>query len=420
MSNESGRTVIEGVRVMGVDGQFSAPTNVTLRGGMIESLDASPHGSDVVDGRGSDLLPGLFDCHVHVTHPGADIVKGLHRPFSYQYFEAVRNLELILACGITSIRDAGGADLGVARALDDQLITGPRAQLAIQILSQTGGHNDGWCVSGNTVERSGLEHPGRPHGIIDGVDEARKKVRQLKRAGADWIKVCSSGGVLSVGSDPMHPHLRPDELAECVAEAAASGTGVMCHAASTVGIKNAVRAGVRSIEHGIYLDDEAIGLMIDRGTWLVPTLSAPRALIDMADQGVPIQPRVLEKAQSVVESHRDSFRRAYDAGVRIAMGTDSGVGPHGANLDELTLMAEAGMPVADVLRAATISAAELMGVSDTLGSIEVGKRADLLMVRGPLKDFRDMKSRIQAVYMDGRLVHETGGAFARRHARIGA
>lgn len=403
-------TVLAGVRPMSPSGEFLAPTNVGLRGDRIASLAADVHGSDVLDCHGKFLIPGLFDCHVHVTHPGPDIVRGVHRPFSYQFFEAARNLRTILECGITTVRDAGGADMGVAKALEDGLISGPRIHLAVQILSQTGGHTDGWCASGNVIERIGLEHPGKPHGIIDGVDEARRKVRELKRAGANWIKVCSSGGVISVADDPRHPHLRLDELTECVEEAATSATPVMAHAASTVGIKNAIRAGVRSIEHGIYLDSEAVELMVDRDVWLVPTLSAPHALVNLAADGVPVAPQVLDKAKGVLEAHARSFRLALDAGVRIAMGTDSGVGPHGANLDELRLMVEAGMSVPAALVAATSSAADLLGVGDDLGTIAVGRRADLVLLDREISrpsDLDDLASRIEAVFLGGIAVHTT-------------
>ena len=191
-----------------------------------------------------------------------------------------------------------------------------------------------------------------------------------------------------------------------VAEARAFGLWVMSHAQSTVGIKNAVRAGVRSIEHGIYLDDEAIELMLQHGAYLVPTLVAPLGVRRAAEAGVPIPDNVLIKAEEVVEAHQDSFRRAAAAGVKVAMGTDAGVIPHGDNLEELQLMAAGGMSPEDVLLATTRSAAELMGVGRSLGTIEPGKRADLVVVAGDPFDFRDLTGRIERVYQDGRLVVE--------------
>jgi imidazolonepropionase-like amidohydrolase len=271
------------------------------------------------------------------------------------------------------------------------------------MLSQTGGHGDDWFPSGAVVPLM-IDHPGRPSGIVDGPDEIRRKVRELVRAGADVIKVATSGGVLSPRDDPRRAHFRLAELQVLVEEASAAGIFVMAHAQAADGIKNAIRAGIRSIEHGIYLDDEAIGLMLERGTWLVPTLVAPQGVLDAAAAGAPIPARIVEKARMVADVHREAFRRAVAAGVRIAMGTDSGVTPHGQNLRELALMAAGGMRPADVLVATTRSSAELLGVADELGTIEVGKRADLVIVDGDPYDFDDYADRVAAVWQDGRLV----------------
>jgi imidazolonepropionase-like amidohydrolase len=179
---------------------------------------------------------------------------------------------------------------------------------------------------------------------------------------------------------------------------------VMAHAQATDGIKNAVRAGIRSIEHGIYLDDEAIAMMLEAGTWLVPTLAAPAAVFEAAKNGTQFPDGVLEKAQEVIETHHASFARAAAAGVKVAMGTDSGVGPHGHNLDELTLMAAAGMAPEDVLVATTSSAAELLGLGDQVGSLTPGKRGDVVVVAGDPFDFASLKANIRAVYKDGQPV----------------
>ena len=232
----------------------------------------------------------------------------------------------------------------------------------------------------------------------------RKRVREIVRAGANVIKVCTSGGVLSARDNPQHAHFRADELAVLVAEATAAGLPVMAHAQATDGIKAAIRAGIKSIEHGIYLDDEAIAMMLDAGTWLVPTLSAPASVIDAAKNGIQLPDGVLAKAEAVVEAHSASFAAAAAAGVRIAMGTDSGVGAHGNNLGELTLMAAGGLPPADVLVATTRSAAELLEVDDECGTLSPGKRADVVVVAGDPYDFASLKSNIRAVYSGGRLV----------------
>jgi imidazolonepropionase-like amidohydrolase len=219
--------------------------------------------------------------------------------------------------------------------------------------------------------------------------------------GADVIKVATSGGVLSPRDDPRHAHFRPIELETMVEEATAAGIFVMAHAQGADGIKNAVRAGIRSIEHGIYLDDEAIELMLGHGTWLVPTLIAPVNVVRAADAGVDLPAAVVAKAREVVEVHRDSLRRAYAAGVRIAMGTDSGVGPHGTNLEELALMAACGMTPGDVLEATTSSAARLMGLDGELGRLAPGLRADVVVVAGNPYDFPALASNIREVWKDG-------------------
>jgi imidazolonepropionase-like amidohydrolase len=253
-----------------------------------------------------------------------------------------------------------------------------------------------------------MPHPGRPDTVVDGPDEMRRTVRALLRAGADVLKVATTGGVLSARDDPRHPHFRPAELAALVEEAVAADVAVMAHAQGAEGIKAAVRAGIRSIEHGIFLDDEAIDLMLDRGTWLVPTLSAPRAVLAAAAAGASLPVAVVEKARSVQAAHDASVRRAVEAGVRIAMGTHSGVGPHGHNLDELDLMAQCGMTPEQVWRASTLGAAELLRVDRRFGSLEPGKVADLVVLDGDLKDLTGLAGRVRQVYRDGDLVATAG------------
>jgi imidazolonepropionase-like amidohydrolase len=250
-------------------------------------------------------------------------------------------------------------------------------------------------------------HPGRPAGLVDGPEEMRKRVREIIRAGANVIKVHTSGGVLSPRDSPKHAQFRPDELAALMAEATAAGLPVMAHAQATDGIKNAVRAGVRSIEHGIYLDDEAIEMMLAAGAWLVPTLVAPHAVLSAADAGSQLPEGVLAKAQEVVAAHAQAFARAVAAGVKIAMGTDSGVGPHGNNLDELPLMAAGGLTPAQVLTATTRSAAELLQLADDTGTIMPGKRADIVVLAGDPFDLANLKENIRAVYSGGAKVRDS-------------
>ncbi len=394
------RLVIRAGRVFDGTGEVPTQADVVIEAGRIVDIGLDLDGDDAVDAEGMTVLPGLFDCHVHVCTSSLDLLSNIQRPFSYQFYEAARSLSATLDCGITTVRDAGGADLGIQQAVDNGLIEGPRMRISVSALSQTGGHGDGWMPSGVTIHHS-EPHPGRPSGIVDGPDEVRRKVREVVRAGADVIKVFTSGGVLSPNDDPRHGHFRDDELLVAVEEATAAGISVMAHAQATEGIKAAIRTGIRSVEHGIYLDDEAIAMMLERGTWLVPTLAAPQAVIDAAQAGARIPESSVRKAREVVAAHHDSFRRAAAAGVKVAMGTDSGVGPHGDNLTELELMANAGMAPADVLVATTSSAAELMGFTDGLGTLRPGGRADVVMVEGDAYDLSGLKGRIKGVWKDG-------------------
>ena len=397
------RTVFTGGRIFDGTGAPVAEADVAIEDGLIAEVGAGLDGDEQVDVTGSTLLPGLFDTHVHVMFGHLDMWKHLQTTFSYMFYDAIKNLDATIRVGITTVRDAGGADLGVKRAVEEGIVRGPRLQISLTMLSQTGGHGDGWMPSGFDL---GMVYPGMPSQIVDGVEDARRKVRELIRNGADVIKIATSGGVLSPTDSPDQRGFAFDEIQMMCEEARAAGLHVMSHAQAAIGIKNAVRAGVRSIEHGIYIDDEALELMLEHGTYLVPTLVAPLGVLRAADAGVPIPEHVLAKAVDVVETHRDSIRRAAAAGVKIAMGTDAGVVPHGTNLEELQLMADLGMSPTDVLVATTKTAAELMGLDGELGTLEPGKRADLVLVAGDALDFTDLPSRIERVYKDGELVVE--------------
>jgi imidazolonepropionase-like amidohydrolase len=306
--------------------------------------------------------------------------------------------------GITSVRDAAGADLGIKRAVHDGLIPGPRMQISVGMICQTGGHNDGWMLSGAAPQILFPVYPGVPDPIADGPEQMRAVVRAMLRSGADVIKIATSGGILSPRDSPQHAHFRDEEIAMAVSEAAAAGVKVMSHAQARDGIKAAVRNGVASIEHGFDLDDEAIELMVGRGTYLVPTLAAPHAVIDAGAVGTSLDPSLVAMAEEVIAMHRASIGRAAQAGVKIAMGTDSGISPHGSNLRELALMVEAGMTPAEALRAATATAARLLGLEEELGTIREGKRADLVLVEGDPLAIDSLAERIVAVFQDGRQV----------------
>ena len=397
------RVVFAGGQVFDGTGTEPGPADVVIEGGRIVEVGTGLDGDQVVDCTGQSVLPGMFDCHVHLTDSTLNALDWESAPFSLQFYQAARNMELTLAAGITTVRDACGADLGVQAAQRYGLIRGPRMQISITMISQTGGHGDRWQASGCPGAYQ-WPHPGRPDGVADGPDQVRAKVREMIRAGADVIKIATSGGVFSPRDDPRQAHFRDAEIAVIVEEAAAAGRYVMAHAHGTAGIKAAIRAGVRSIEHGTFLDQEAIEMMTGHGTWLVPTLAASLGLSQAIKSGVPVWPQAAEKERIFGGAAQASVRAAIAAGVKIAMGTDAPVYPHGKNLRELELLVQAGMKPAQALHAATLSAARLTGLDGELGTLEPGKVADLVIADGDALDVHDLGDRIRAVYQDGVLV----------------
>lgn len=397
-----------------IDGTGAAPmpnTAVSIVDNKIHHIGTAgavtlPMGkAEVINAKGGYILPGLIDTHVHIMMEIDDFQKTMAMPFSMNFYKAIHHMRRTLDAGITSVRDAGGADLGVKQSVDQGLIEGPRMQISITVLSITGGHGDGWLPSG-MVRDIFASYPGNPDGICDGVEGVRKKVREVLRAGAEIIKICSTGGVFSPTDHPEFTQFSPEELAVIVAEGKARrGVKVMAHAQGSEGIKNAVRAGIHSIEHGIYLDDEAIDLMLEHGTYVVPTLLAPVAVLEMA-QSKNLPEYAVRKAQEVIEIHRDSIAKAHERGVRIAMGTDAGVMPHGTNLRELGLMVDIGMSPMEAIVATTKTAAECLGWQDRVGTLEVNKLADVIVTKtNPLEDIRSLENpdNIVLVMKDGKV-----------------
>ncbi|MBE2232901.1 MAG: amidohydrolase family protein [Anaerolinea sp.] len=363
----------------------------------------------MIDAGGGWILPGLIDTHVHLMLEGIDIPKLLTTPFSLHFYKALGHMRRTLDAGVTTVRDAGGADLGLKMAQESGQVAGPRMQISVSALSTTGGHGDGWMPSGMTLDIFPA-YPGKPKGICDGVEDVRRKVREVLRAGAEVIKVCATGGVLSPTDHPEFTQFSEAELRVMVEEGAyRRGVKVMAHAQGAEGIKNAVRAGIHSIEHGIYLDDEAIELMLAHGTYLVPTLLAPLSVVEQAEAKGNMPEYGVRKARETIEIHSESIERAYRAGVTIAMGTDAGVMPHGTNLRELGLMCQIGMSPMEALVATTKTAAACLGWQDRVGTLEPGKLADVVVTKtDPLAHIRSLEEtdNIVLVVQDGRVVKE--------------
>jgi imidazolonepropionase-like amidohydrolase len=349
-----------------------------------------PRDATVIDAMGGSILPGLIDCHVHFLLEYPDILRGLITRPSLHLLQAIPRMRATLEAGFTTVRDAGGSPAGLKIAVERGIVVGPRMQVAISIISQTGGHADGFFPCCVDIGFFGMRLYDVPVGVADGVEEVRKTTREILRAGADWIKLATTGGVLSASDTPTSSQLTVEEIATAVYEAAAQEKRCMAHAQGSQGIKNALLAGVASIEHGVYLNDELIDLMLKQDVYLVPTLVAPVAVVEFAkDHPDILPPMMATKAAGVIEAHQQSFRRAVEAGVKVAMGTDSGVGKHGENGRELVLMAENGMTPMQAIVSSTANAAQLLHVDKDLGTLEVGKLADVVVVDGDvLNDIR--------------------------------
>jgi imidazolonepropionase-like amidohydrolase len=370
-----------------------------------------PRDATVIDAMGGTILPGLIDTHVHFTLQSPDVLYTLLTPPSLRLLQTIPRLRATLEAGITTVRDAGGTPAGLKLAVEQEIITGPRMQVAITLISQTGGHGDNYYPCCVDIGPFGGRFYDVPDGVADGVEEIRKTVREVLRAGADWIKLATTGGVLSPASLPTSSQLTIEEITTAVHEARAQGKRCMAHAQGIDGIKNALLAGVASIEHGIYLNDEVIDLMLKQDAYLVPTLAAPLAVAKFIQEHPGLLPPMMAaKTAGVVQDHRRSFRRAVEAGVKVAMGTDAGVSRHGENGQELQLMVENGMTPMQAIVASTLHAAQLVHLDESLGTLEVGKLADVLLVKGDvLSDISKIvnPANVQLVLKAGRVVKNT-------------
>jgi len=384
------------IRAVYADGLLDPATGETTREAVVLIEDGHvksagrragaqvPRDAESIDAAGLTILPGLIDCHVHLTSlgEGLDFARELTTPPTLELMRAVRAARRTLDAGFTTVRDAAGSPAGIRMAIDAGYFPGPRMFVTISALSQTGGHTDSHFMCGADLD---IPLPDRPYMVVDGVEAMRLRVREVIRAGADWIKLCTSGGVLSPGDQPHHSALTLEEIRAAVEEAATQGRKVMAHAQANEGIKNALKGGVATIEHGIWLDGDAIEMMLDGGNALIPTLVAPQWVIRHADAG-KMPAYAADKARDVVKDHTASIRMAVEAGVKIAFGTDTGVGPHGSNGEEFMLMQQLGMEPLDCIRAATTVAAQTIGMKG-VGTLQPGSWGDLIGVPGdPLAD----------------------------------
>lgn len=387
-------------------GKVVSPGRVVVVEGKVAGVGpgaAAPPGAERIALGEATLLPGFMDAHTHLTgEPGEDwredLINNFQRTVAERTLEAVPYARVTLLAGFTTVRNLGAPDfidIGLRNGIARGLVEGPRMLTATAGLGSTGGHCDG----GNSW-RKGLLAEESSRGVANGPEALRAKVRENLKYGADLIKVCATGGVLSLNDDVDSPQLTQAELEAIVDEAHARKRKVAAHAHGAEGAKRAIRAGVDSIEHGSLLDNEALELMRQKGTWFVPTIMAFEGVKERAAKG-KLPPSGVRKVQAVDAQRQEALRKAVGLGVRIALGTDAGVFAHGRNAGEFALLVEAGLSPAQALQAGTVNTAELLGVADKLGTLEPGKLADVVAVPGNvLQDIRGTE-RVLFVMKEG-------------------
>ncbi|GEA09704.1 amidohydrolase family protein [Alteromonas sp. KUL49] len=411
LSSHSATLIHAGNAFTGTSSQLSGPVTITVDGNKITSVvsgytDATQEDT-VIDLKHATILPGLMDMHVHLSSQHGGPTTYLERFTLNEADRALRAADYALTTldsGFTTVRNLGDSyneTIALRNAINRGIAQGPRIYTAGKSIATTGGHAD---------PSNGMSHMLRPdvgpeQGVVNGEVEAREAIRSRYQNGADLIKITATGGVLSVAKSGQNPQFMMDELKAIVDTAKDYGMTVAVHAHGKEGMERAIIAGVDSIEHGTYMDEETIALMIEHGTYYVPTILAGKFVADKAKVDGYFPAIVRPKAAAIGPLIQQTFARAHAAGVNIAFGTDSGVSAHGDNAQEFALMVEAGMSEADAILSATVNTADLLGISETLGTIEEGKLADIIAVAGnPLNDITLLES-VSFVMKDG-VVHK--------------
>ena len=394
-----------------INGESSVPSpemSIVIEGSKIQAIETgyiTPDSEDeFIDLSGYTVLPGLMDMHVHLSseYSKNSYQERISLNAGDYAIRAVSNAEKTLMAGFTSVRnlgDSGGVSISLRNAINKGIVIGPRIFSSGTTIASSGGHGD----STNSLNQSLTSDPGPAEGIVNSVNDASKAVRFRYKEGADLIKITATGGVLSNAKNSQNPQLTEEEITQIVNMAKDYGFKVAAHAHGSEGIKRAVRAGVHSIEHGTLMDDEGMRLMREKGTYYVPTIIAGLWVAEKAQDPDFFPELVRPKAAEIGPQIKGTFGKAYQAGVKIAYGTDTGVSAHGNNATEFKHMVEAGMPPMKAIQSATVEAAKLLGEYEQLGSLAEGKVADLIAVNGnPVEDITILEE-VDFVMKSGRV-----------------
>ena len=399
--------LLENVNIVNPFCEIKTNQSVLIRDNIIEEISSKINpasNTEIIDCEDNYLLSAFIDSHVHIFAKGFHKAENMANPLGIHFYNAVPHSLQTINVGVTTIRDCGSADLSYKLAQQRGLFTAPKSHLSITPLVMTGGHFDLYLPSGFDME---IMYPGFPKGRCDGVEEVLKKTREVKRAGADFVKVMASGGVLTTNSSPDIAQFNIKELKTIVREAKNSNMKVTAHCHSLKGINNCIDAGLTSVEHGTFIDKKTSQKMLENNTTLIPTLLVHQYLYK---HGFPkwdsYASEKRSKLSEIVKVHKENIQTAYEVGVNILMGTDSGVIPHGHNLEELKHLTDIGMSSDEAIASGTVKAAEFLGY-DNLGLVKENYIADLILVNSnPLDDITILSdnSNILTVIQDGSVV----------------
>lgn len=391
----------------GISSQTKGEHTIIVEGDLIKEVKKGfvdpPTGAVLLDLKDKTVLPGLMDMHVHIEHetnPNRYLQRYTQNDADIA-FESARFAEITLMAGFTTVRDLGGSGVNVAlqKAIHKGIAIGPRLYTAAKSIAVTGGHAD----PTNGARKGIYDAPGPENGVADGIDECRKAVRQQVKNGADLIKITATGGVLSVARDGKRPAFTFEEIKAIIETANDFGIHVAAHAHGDEGMRRAVEAGIHSIEHGTMMSEKTMDLMIKKGTWYVPTITAGKAVADSAKVENYFPAVIVPKALEIGPKIQNTFKKAHKRGVKIAFGTDAGVFKHGKNALEFQYMTEVGMKPMAAIKSSTVNGAKLLGIFDKVGSIETGKWADIIAVEeDPIKNISTLMN-VKFVMKNGKI-----------------